>query len=136
MNFTKTTSYSLKVLTYMAKNTGHDHTALSLSKDLKIPRHYLRTLLTTLTKRKLIKSNKGRGGGIMLSRKPDRIFLSDIVEAMEGLNVFKTCIVGFTECPLSGRCKLHPVWAETRKKITKILETTSLADFAKKSKQS
>jgi len=132
MNFSKTASYSLNVMSYMAT---HEETALSattLNKKLKIPYPYLRQILTNLTKSGFIQSTRGRSGGFAFSKDKGDIYLADILEATDGLESLNKCILGFLECPFNNECVMHPVWDSTRNSIIKVLKETSLADLAKK----
>ena len=131
MNLSKTSEYALRILSFMAAQDEDRFTAQHLHKKLNIPHRYLRRLLTKLSKRKFIKSNKGRGGGFSLSKKPNKIFLSEIIEYTQGLEVFESCIFGFENCLLSEECAMHDKWNEAREKIKEILRTTSLADIKK-----
>ena len=56
---------------------------------------------------------------------PGKITLASIVEAIEGMSVFNTCIMGFKECPFDEKCAMHQTWEETRDSIVKILKTTT-----------
>ena len=133
MNFNKTTSYSLNVLNYMAEHDGQRFSAATLHEKLGIPHQYLRHLLTALSKDGFIKGSRGRDGGFMLNRPCNEIFLADIIDAIEGLDVFSTCIMGFKACPFDEKCAMHETWTETRDRIIDLLKTTSLADFKKNS---
>lgn len=132
MNFSKTTSYSLSVLNYMAEHPNKLFSANFLQKELGIPHQYLRHLLTSLSKNGFLKGSRGREGGFMLSKPTKEIFLADIIDSTEGLEVFNTCIMGFKECPFDNTCTMHETWMETRERIIDILKTTSLADFREK----
>lgn len=128
MNFSKTTSYSLNVLSYMAKHESVRMSASYLHNQLNIPYSYLRTMLGELSKKRFINSIKGRDGGYILSRDKSDIFLMEIIETTEGPDDFNRCALGFDKCPFNGGCYLHPVWTKMRTDIVKILKTTSLAD--------
>ena len=131
MNFSKTTSYALTILNYMAEHDKDLFSARALHKTLGIPWQYLRQLLTSLSKDGFIISTQGRTGGFRLSRSPENISLADIVDAVEGLNVMNTCIMGFKECPFDHKCAMHETWIETREGIMGVLKTTSLASLRK-----
>jgi Rrf2 family protein len=137
MNFTKTTSYSLNVLSYMAQNDSVRMSACYLHNDLHIPYSYLRAILGELSKKGFINSTRGRNGGFRLSRDRSEIFLADIIEATEGPDSFSRCIMGFRECPFNYGCLLHPFWIKTRSEILDLLRKTSLDDLltGKKSAQ-
>ena len=129
MNFTKTTSYSLNILSYMA---GHETVRMSASylhNKLNIPYSYLRTVLGNLSKNNLIKGVNGRNGGFRLNRDKSEIFLADIIEVTEGLESFNKCVMGFDECPFNYSCYMHPIWIRMRTEILDVLKQTSLADL-------
>jgi len=131
MNFSKTTSYSLSVLSYMASNTRERMSAACLNKKLNIPYSYLRQVLHDLSSKGFIRSYRGRDGGFILARETNTIFLSEIVQSTEGLDSFDNCIMGFAECPFNEKCPMHSVWEKTRSEILNVLRKTSLADMLK-----
>jgi Rrf2 family transcriptional regulator, iron-sulfur cluster assembly transcription factor len=99
---------------------------------LGIPYQYLRQILTKLSKTGFINSSRGRRGGFELTRDIATIYIVDIIEAIEGLDGFYKCILGFQECPFDNRCAIHNLWDETRNNILNILKQTSLANLVKK----
>lgn len=131
MNFSKTTSYALTILNYMAEHKDEKFSAKTLNEILGIPWQYLRQLLTSLSKDGFINSIQGRGGGFRLSKDPKEITLAEIVDAVEGLNVMNTCIMGFENCPFDHKCAMHETWEETRDGIINVLKTTTLASLKK-----
>lgn len=132
MNLSKTTSYSLNVLSYMAQNSEVVCSASYLHEKLNIPHQYLRQLLTKLSKSGYIHSTRGRNGGFVFSKEINTIFVADIIESVEGLESFDKCILGFTVCPFNDHCSMHEFWEKTRSKIIGELQSTSLADLLKK----
>ena len=136
MNFSKTTSYALSVLSFLAEHEGENFSAKKLNEVLEIPWPYLRQLLTKLSKSGFICSTRGRNGGFQLAKAPDQIILADIIDSTEGLNVLGTCIMGFKKCAFNHSCAMHEVWEETRANILNILNTTSLDQLKKAGKKS
>lgn len=129
MNFSKTTSYAISVLSHMSDHKDERHSARGLHEELDIPWPYLRQLLTSLSKSGFIKSIQGRNGGFMLQRPADQITLGSIVDSVEGLSIFSSCIMGFKECPFDQSCAMHEVWVETRGNLLRVLNNTTLAQF-------
>ena len=132
MNFSKTASYALNILSFMATNENTGISAKHLHEKLEIPYSYLRQVLISLTKSGFICSTKGRSGGYTFNKKTEDIYLADIIEATDGLESFNICILGFRACPFNTRCSMHSVWEKTREDVLKVLKETSLADLAKK----
>jgi Rrf2 family transcriptional regulator, iron-sulfur cluster assembly transcription factor len=126
MNFTKTTSYSLKILGFMAENQKDTASASHIHEALGIPYPYLRQLMQTLSEKGFIKSEKGRNGGFLLLRKPEEIFLIEIVEAMEGTSSLDRCMMGVSDCRLQEKCALHEPWVKIKTELLGLLKNTSL----------
>ena len=131
MNFSKTTSYALSTLSFLADHKGDKYSAKKLHEELEIPWPYLRQLLTNLSKSGFIKSVQGRNGGFLLHKSANDITLAEIVDSVEGLNVFGTCIMGFTKCPFDETCAMHETWMSTRENILSVLRNTTLSQLKK-----
>lgn len=129
MNFSKTASYSLNVLSYMAVHQEDNMSASYLHKKLSIPYPYLRQVLLNLAHSGFICSTRGRSGGYSFSRDIKKISLADIIDSTDGLDSLNKCILGFNTCPFNSKCSMHSVWESTRANIIKILRETSLADL-------
>jgi len=134
MNFSKTTSYAISVLSFMARHKDSKYSAKKLNELLEIPWPYLRQLLTNLSKSGFIYSTRGRNGGFQLNKPADQIVLAEIIDSVEGLNVFGTCIMGFKKCPFDHTCAMHEVWEDTRYSILNVLNTTTLDQLLKTDK--
>jgi len=134
MNFSKTTSYSLNILSYMANHSDENLSADFLHSQLDIPYQYLRQILTKLSKNGLINSTRGRRGGFELARDVSTIYIADIIEITEGLEGFNKCVLGFQKCPFDSKCAIHDLWDDSRRSIIKILKETSLANLIIKQK--
>ena len=131
MNFSKTTSYAISVLSFMARHQETKYSAKKLNELLDIPWPYLRQLLTSLSKSGFIYSTQGRSGGFQLNKAPQHIVMAEIIDSIEGLDVFNTCIMGFKNCPFDHTCAMHEIWDDSRKNILNMLNTTTLAVFLK-----
>jgi Rrf2 family transcriptional regulator, nitric oxide-sensitive transcriptional repressor len=129
MNFSKTTSYSLNILSFMANHSDVNMSADYLHSQLDIPYQYLRQILTKLSKNGLINSTRGRMGGFELARDVSTIYIADIIEITEGLEGFNKCVLGFQTCPFDNKCAIHDLWDDSRNNIIKILRETSLANL-------
>lgn len=134
MNFSKTTSYAISVLSYLAKHDGEQYSAKKLNEVLEIPWPYLRQLLTSLSKSGFIFSTQGRNGGFQLKKPAKQIVLAEIIDSVEGLDVLSKCIMGFEKCPFDHTCAMHEVWEDTRASILNVLNNTTLDIFLKAGK--
>jgi len=129
MDLSKTTQYALRILSLMVEDPKRMYSSVYLYRKLEIPKKYLQRLLTDLSKNGLIKSVQGRNGGYIFAKKIDTIFISDIVDAVEGFKKEPSCFFGFETCPLDERCAMHDVWAASQDEMIKILSKTRLIDL-------
>lgn len=132
MNFSKTSKYALRILSHMAKDEAAQYSAQQLHEDINIPVRYLRRLLTDLSKSGFIKSTHGRNGGFTFSRSASQIYLSEIVDSVDGLESINGCILGYDSCAFDYKCPMHAIWQETKQKVINTLKSTSLQDLRKK----
>ncbi|HVN57276.1 MAG TPA: Rrf2 family transcriptional regulator [Bacteroidales bacterium] len=136
MNFKKTTSYSLSILSFMAKNPEKRVSADYLNRMLGIPYQYLRQLLTSLSQAGFISGSRGRNGGFVLGRGPEKILLSEIVNSCEGAEVLQRCIMGYTSCQFNESCPMHEIWESARKNLVGVLGSTTLTDLIRSAEKS
>ncbi len=132
MTLTKTTEYALKTLSFMAKDEKKMFSSEVLYKNLEIPKKYLQRLLTDLSKSGLIKSIRGRNGGYIFARSIKKIYISDIIDAVEGFNHTPSCLFGLIECALDNPCAMHDLWSNSQQTIIKALLSTRLVDVINK----
>jgi len=128
MILSKTSQYAIRVLSYMINADLQVFSAHHLIRTLSIPDKYLRQLLTTLSKAGFIKSIRGREGGYVFARNANRIFLSDIIDAVEGMDKYTGCLLGFPECSDDHPCSLHEKWNPIRESLLTFLNNTTLAE--------
>ena len=126
MNLSLTTEYSLRILSFMAMRNEDIHSAEFLYQQLKIPRRYLRRLLTDLSKAGFLAATRGRNGGFVFARDMNKIYLSEIIDTMEGTTGGNRCILGFSFCVVGKPCVMHDQWTDALGKITDVLKKTSL----------
>lgn len=109
--------YGLAAMYELGNNYGKSHMQIKeIATNLSIPQNYLEQLLATLRKSGLVESIRGAGGGYRLSKEPDGIMCSDILEALEGT----ICQV---ENPLKNEA-LNLFWSESSSKIREVFGIT------------
>ena len=103
---TRDTDYAIRALCYIAKSKVDIVSVVSLVKELKIPRPFLRKILQILNKKRILKSYKGQGGGFSLAVAPNKIFLVDLINIFQGRLKLNECIFKKSICPNIKTCKL------------------------------
>ena len=103
---TKDIHYAIKSLLYFAQSTDKVITVGELVKKLNMRRPFLRRILQTLSKRKILRSQKGYRGGFVLNMKPDKIRIIDILNIFHGDSDIIGCLLEKDICPYPARCLL------------------------------
>lgn len=129
--YSKPCEYAIRALCYLANLPEH-RTAQgqAIAAAENIPRPVLAKILQQLTRKGLLDSRRGRGGGFRLARRAELIKLRDVVAAIDGLDHFYDCCAGLENCGEETPCPLHESWAVIRTQILSDLETTTVAQMA------
>jgi len=128
MNFSKTTEYALRIMSFMALDEKRLYSSNEIFHSLNIPLRYLRKQLNILSKSGLISSVQGKNGGYRISRKLSEISLLDIVSVTGYKTVGYECFFGFHNCAFEKKCAMHDKWAAVRENINSVLTSTTLAE--------
>jgi len=129
MKLSNTSEYALRILIYMGKDVQRMYSAKQLVEALKISDKYLRRLMTDLTKSGIISSIQGRDGGYLIAKKPEEIKLADIIEAIEGMDKYTGCLLGFENCSDENPCALHTSLGPIRQEFFSVFTNKSLNDL-------
>lgn len=128
--FSKKCEYGLQAVLYLScKGDDALCSAEEISTKLNIPKEFTSKILQDLTEKGIIISRKGRVGGFKLAVKTDQIRLIDIVEAIDGLDIFKNCVMGFHNCDNKKKCPVHTEWIAITGRVYKMLSKKSLFEL-------
>ena len=128
----KTSEYALRAAVWLGRDPERTESADQLAIQTKVPRRYLHKVLQDLVRAELVRSQPGPGGGYALARRPERITILDVVNAVAPLERIRHCPLGLTShtrlCPL--HAELDRVYAATeaalsRVTIAQLLRSTS-----------
>jgi Rrf2 family protein len=125
------TDYAVRALVYMAKSPKQVSSAKALVEDLRIPRAFSRRLLQVLSKKGILQSTKGKGGGFRFRKSPDEIKLKDLIEIFQRDFNETRCIFKKKICPDIGTCPLRHKIRGIEKKVKDELTAVSIADLIK-----
>ena len=120
------------VLFLSTQEKNKKFSAGEISKELKVPREFVSKVLQHLTESKIVGSQKGKFGGFYLAKNPSKIKLIDIVEAIDGLDVFNDCVLGFPGCSIKEPCPVHEKWGKLRDEAYRMLSQESLSELKEK----
>lgn len=132
MIYSKSAEYAIQAMIYLAEHEGDGLTMVSIiAEESSIPRHFLAKLVQTLTRHHLIKSYRGRKGGIKLALPAEEISLLQVVNAIEGPPPLQEmCVIGLDICSDAACCPLHSEWKHVKEQVRKALHDQNLSDLA------
>ena len=85
MRLSKKAEYALRALIYAARHPeGTTFQIKELAERNGIPKKFLELILLELKNAGIVQSKRGVGGGYLLTRRPEEIRSSEIIEAIEG----------------------------------------------------
>ena len=125
----KTQEYALRAAVYLGRSYGQGPLRTSeLAKDSGIPRNYLSKILHQMARQGIVLSERGRRGGVALSREPGSITLDQVIAPFQPVNEPNRCVLGRPECSDEFPCGAHERWKKIKQQTEAFFETTSIAD--------
>jgi Rrf2 family protein len=132
MIYSKSSEYAIRAAVHIAQLPDGDY---AMAKDIAqvedIPAPFLAKILQELARKGVLRSVKGPSGGFSFKKKPAEIRLLDIVAAIDGLDQYKRCAEGFTECSAKVACPLHDNWMALQSRIMDYLERNTIGSLVK-----
>ncbi|MCJ7757968.1 MAG: Rrf2 family transcriptional regulator [Gillisia sp.] len=128
--------YAINAVLYLAVHTDETKkiSAKEIADAINIPSPFLSKLLQILSRKKVISSTKGPGGGFYMTGKNLNINLIEIVKHIDGLDNFEDCVLGLKKCSSEKPCPVHYSIQPLKKQLFEELNENSIACFAKKVK--
>lgn len=137
-----TCKYGIRAVIYIALNDGEEKKIglKEISSELDIPSPFLGKILQILAKNKLLNSTKGPNGGFSLRKPAKEITLLNIVEVIDGLDLFTDCLIGLRTCSANAyndvQCPIHRKYEPISKQIYDLFDYETIESLAKEIKAS
>ena len=130
MIFSRACEYGIRAVLYLSSTPeGTPVQVRDVASGLDIPFPFLAKVVQTLTRRGILRSQKGPGGGIRVARSPDTIRVLEIVDAIDGLGFSEVCVLGMPNCSDASPCPFHDEWGRVRAEIMQMLEGKSVSQL-------
>jgi Rrf2 family protein len=126
-----TSKYAIRAVIYLALYASKKKKIgiRQISGELGIPTPFLGKILQILVKKKILASIKGPNGGFWLAKPAIDISLMEIVDEMEGKDIFDQCVIRTSSCSSAAPCSIHHKIAPYRENMRSILTTETIADL-------
>ncbi|MFN8417155.1 MAG: Rrf2 family transcriptional regulator [Cytophagaceae bacterium] len=128
--FSKSCEYAFRAIFYISLHGKNDKKIgiKEISDSLDLPAPFLAKILQLLVKQNVLSSMKGPNGGFYI-KSLKKISLVDIVEAIDGTDVFDKCTIGLKRCSDVKPCPIHHLVKDYRNNFKKILHDKTLAQM-------
>jgi len=121
--------YAVTAMLDLASHAGVKPTTLAdIARRQGISLSYLEQLFAPLRRQSLVVSVRGPGGGYRLARDPDRIFIGEVIVAVDE-QLDATRCGGERDCQARGACLTHQLWEDLSDHIRGYLHGISLKDL-------
>ena len=82
-----------------------------------------------MSKAGFIRSIQGRDGGYVFNKDVSGIRLSEIIDAVEGMDKYMGCVLGFDKCSDENPCVMHKTWSPVRNELINTFKHKTLNDL-------
>lgn len=133
MILSKACEYALRATLHLVTLKPDSFVSIrAISDDLDISFPFLTKIFQKLTQAGILHSFRGPNGGIALARSAAKVTLFEIVVAVDGIGMFRECVLGLPGCGERKPCPLHDRWAVERERMKAMFEAETLADMAER----
>ena len=135
---TRETDYAVRAMMYLAIQPDFE-TPISSSKmaeTMDIPYRFLRKIVLKLIGKGLVRSRRGKNGGLNLAKSPDDVSLFDIMNAVDPNGVtLNICLPDDSKCPRSYFCGLHAALGDVQECFIDKLKSVKLSELCTPDKE-
>jgi len=132
MQFTKAEEYGVLGILYLAEQGKDNVIPLSeIAENQEIPEKFLAKIFQNLTRTGLVRSYRGVRGGYALSKDPNTVTLTEVVEAIQGPYHLISCLYDRTCCGKYTYCPLRAVLEKAEVKLMDVFGSHTISDLKK-----
>lgn len=135
--------YAVRALVELASAAeGDPLTVAQLADRTAIAPKYLEQLMRQLGAAGIVRGRRGPAGGYRLARPGDEITVGEVIRVMEGPLAPTLCASRTQHAPCPAyrcadvdNCALRDLWMEVRDAISNVVDQTTFADLARRSRE-
>jgi len=122
---------AIKAVIYLSSKSEQGEKAgiKEIAGHINASEHTVGKILQTLARQKLINSLKGPSGGFFITIIQQNQPIINIVEAIDGKQIFTECGLGLSTCSATHPCPIHDEYKIARDLIEKLFREKSIKDL-------
>lgn len=134
MRLTRHADLAFRTLMFLGAARGRVGTIPEIAAAFDASEHHLRKVVGELTKLKMIKATRGRGGGLQLAVNPEDVTIGALMRSFEPDFTATDCLGAARHgCVIFGACGLQRIFNESVEAWFAVLESYTLADALQRS---
>jgi len=124
--------YAVKAMLFLMLNSDKNNKigVKILAQNLEAPEPFLAKILQQLVRQKYLSSTKGPHGGFFISKKNSLNSVCDIIEAVDGHELFDNCFMEFDKCDAKNPCPVHNIVKTFKENLFLKFKEINLKQFA------
>ena len=129
----KSCKYAIRAAVFIAsrRNSGMKVGVREIAEEIEAPPAFTAKILQTLNRYRIVTSVKGPYGGFYCETFQLDLPVIEIVNAVDGLSVFRECVMGLHQCSDEHPCPMHFKYAGTRNDLLKSFQENTVGKLAK-----
>jgi len=135
MRVSKRTDYALRALFTLVDHYGGAPIPIrELARRNDVPKRFLEQIMLALKSKGWVDSIAGIRGGYFLAKNPAKITMGEVVRYFDGILAPIDCVsvTGYQRCTQESVCRFRRVFFDVRNYVANLMDTSTLADVAKK----
>lgn len=122
---------AIKAVIYLCSKFENDENAgiKEVAEFINANEHTVGKILQTLVRQHIINSQKGPTGGFYISKEQRSQPILNIVEAIDGKQIFKTCGLGLSQCSPKHPCPIHNDYKAARDLMEKLFREKNVLNL-------
>jgi Rrf2 family nitric oxide-sensitive transcriptional repressor len=128
MRLTRYTDYALRTLIYLGLHEPQQSSIAEIARAYGISENHLTKVVHQLGRLGLVRTSRGRGGGLRLGKPPAEIVVGAVVRQTEDDLALVECFASGA-CAITAPCRLRRVLGEALAAFLAVLDRTTLADL-------
>jgi Rrf2 family nitric oxide-sensitive transcriptional repressor len=130
MHLTQFSDYGLRIVLYLACHPNRLVSVEEVGQSYGISRHHLVKVVQELIELKVVESQRGRGGGMRLAKRPEEINIGWLIRRTESHFDLVECFdLETNTCPIAPACGLKGALQRAQMAFLEVLDEYTLDDF-------
>jgi Rrf2 family protein len=127
MHITYKGDYALKAVLDLAINYGRDVITINeMAEHIDAPVKFLEQVLLELKKGGFVESRRGKVGGYLLSRPPDKLTVGEVIRFIDGpIEPIACARHGYTNCGDLYKCAFRKIWQDVTQATANIIDNVT-----------